>query len=415
MTPENGPTAAVIGGGPAGLMAAEVLATADVAVTVYEHKRSIGRKLVLAGRGGLNVTHSEPQAVFMTRYASEDSQADPLLASALTDFDPNSVRRWCSDLGEPTFVGSSGRIFPQSFTATPLLRAWLARLTALGVTFEVSHRWTGFDGVPGIDGPVRFSLATTSTTVTAAADVAVLALGGASWPRVGSDGGWVEVLRGVGIDVATLEPANSGIAVRWSDHFSARFAGVPLKNVAVSAGAESTRGDCMITAAGLEGGPIYAQSRRLRNDIQSGEALVTIDISPDLSADDLAQRLRSRRQKDSASTWLRKAGVSPVGIGLLREATANSLPAEADSMSELIKGVPINVASLMGLDRAISSAGGIAMSELDAKFMLAQLPRVFACGEMLDWEAPTGGYLLQACLSTGFAAGNGAVALIQGS
>ena len=402
-------TATVVGGGPAGLMAAEVLALSGLDVTVYDHVSSVGRKLQLAGRGGLNITHSENLDLFLDRYGPRRGD----LEAALTAFTPADLRAWCAGLGEPTFVGSSGRVFPESFKATPLLRAWLARLTGLGVAFQLRHRWIGWP--TGADGSVdgqraRFSRPD-ATTVDIATDVVVIALGGASWPRVGSDGGWVDGFGRSGVEVSPLRPANCGLRVDWSDVFAERFAGVPLKNVAIEVGGRSVRGDAMVTTSGLEGGPIYAHSAVIRADLdRRGSAEVVVDLHPDLTVARLGERLESRRRpKDSMSTWLRRGGMDPLGIALLREVTANQVPTEPRATAALAKAVPVEVVALMPIERAISTAGGVAFEEIDDSFMLRRAPGTFVAGEMLDWEAPTGGYLLQACFSTAVAASRGAL------
>jgi uncharacterized flavoprotein (TIGR03862 family) len=397
--------AAIIGAGPAGLMAAETLALGGAAVTVYDAMPSVGRKFLMAGRGGLNLTHSEPLPAFLARYR----EAEPRLAAAIEAFPPSRLRAWCEALGQPTFVGTSGRIFPKSLKASPLLRAWLRKLDAMGVSFSMRHRWTGWD-----DGG-RLLFQTPAGESAVEAGVAVLALGGASWPRLGSDGGWVETVRGKGVGVSPIKPANCGFIVNWSDIFRERFEGAPLKGIALSFAGRGARGEAVITRDGIEGGAVYALSAELREAIlTSGQATLHIALRPDIAPDDLIKRLSVPRGKQTLSNWLRKAAaLSPVGIGLLQEATVKSgtslasLPAE--KLAELINAVPIQLTGIASIARAISSAGGIAFDELDADFMLRRLPGVFAAGEMLDWEAPTGGYLLQACFATGFAAGKGAL------
>ncbi len=395
-------TATVVGGGPAGLMAAEVLAIAGFAVTVYDHKPSVGRKFLLAGRGGLNITHSEEPAAFLSRY----QPASQRLADAIGRFGPDDLRKWCAGLGEPTFVGSSGRVFPQSFRATPLLRAWLVRLDELGVTFALRQRWLGF--VPGSNDS-SFQTADGST-VDVAADVTIMALGGASWPRVGSDGGWVQAFTDANISVRALRPANCGVQTKWTDIFAERFAGEPLKNVAVIVGEASVRGDAMVTTSGLEGGPIYAHSSAIRDQLDDLDgSTVFFDLHPDLTRTQLSDRLSQRqRPKQSISTWLKRSGFSPVAIGLMREATGNALPTTVDNMAALAKAVPVPVHAMSSIERAISTAGGVELDELDNSFMVRSRPGVFVVGEMLDWEAPTGGYLLQACFSTAVAAATAA-------
>jgi uncharacterized flavoprotein (TIGR03862 family) len=396
---------AVIGAGPAGLTAAEVLAEGGAAVTVYDAMPSVGRKFLMAGRGGLNLTHSEPLPAFLARYR----EAEPRLAAAIEAFLPERLRTWCEALGQPTFVGSSGRIFPKSLKASPLLRAWLRELDAMGVQFSTRHRWTGWDDSG------RLSFQTPEGEKAVEAGATVLALGGASWPRLGSDGGWVETVCGKGVGVSPLKSANCGFIVNWSDIFRERFEGAPLKGVALSFAGRSVRGEAVITRDGIEGGAVYALSAELREAIlTSAEATLHIALRPDISASDLIKRLSAPRGKQTLSNWLRKAvQLSPVGIGLLQEATVKSgtplASLQAEKLAELINAVPIQLTGIASIARAISSAGGVAFDELDADFMLRRLPGVFAAGEMLDWEAPTGGYLLQACFATGFAAGKGAL------
>lgn len=392
---------AIIGGGPAGLIAAEVLASSGCSVTVFDHKPSVGRKFLLAGRGGLNLTHSEPLDRFLDRYTVEQ----PILTEAIAAFPPNELRLWCDELGEATFTGSSGRVFPKSFRATPLLRAWLIRLADQGVSFELRQRWLGW--VPdGDHRSHRFTRAAIDTAETSdrSFDATVFALGGASWPRVGSDGGWVNAFETAGVAVTSLQPSNCGVRVGWSDVFRDRFAGTPIKNISVG----TARGDVVVTDEGLEGGPVYANSAPVREQLANspGSNLV-LDLLPDLDHERLVHRLSKRRPKDSASTWLRSSGLSPVQIGLLREATGNSIPTDPETAATLIKKLPVAIDSLMPLDRAISSAGGVRFDEIDDSFQLQKLPGNFVAGEMLDWEAPTGGYLLQACFSTGVAAALG--------
>ena len=396
-------TATVIGGGPAGLIAAEVLARAGVSVTVYDRMPSVGRKFLLAGHGGLNITHSEDRDRFLTRYGSSADRLAPMLET----FGPQDLRDWCAGLGEPTFVGSSGRVFPQAFRAIPLVRAWLARLADLGVAVETRHRWDGWSG----DG-LRL-LDPEGSAFERTADVTVFALGGASWPRLGSDGGWVDAFVGRDVEVAPLQAANVGVRVGWSDVFSARFEGTPLKHVALSVRGRGglANGDAMVTRTGLEGGPVYASGATLRAAIEAGEAVLEVDLRPSRTVDQLAERLAGRRPKDSAATWLRRSiGLDPVAAGLLRE--AGPLPDDPAAMAALVKAVPVPVTGTMPIERAISTAGGIAWSEVSPDLMLHRMPGTFVAGEMLDWEAPTGGYLLQASFSTGVVAAHGALDLI---
>jgi hypothetical protein len=394
---------AVIGAGPAGLMAAEVLAQGGVKVTVYDAMPSVGRKFLMAGRGGLNLTHSEALPQFLTRYGD----AMPRLKAAIEAFPPQALREWSETLGQATFVGSSGRVFPQSFKASPLLRAWLRRLDAAGVQFALRHHWTGWDG----NGHLSFETLDGPRAIEPRA--AVLALGGASWPRLGSDGAWAKALAAKGVAISPLVSANCGFTVAWSDIFRDRFEGQPLKGVALSFGAHTVRGEAMITKAGIEGGAVYALSGPLREAVLGkGLASLQIALRPDLDRKALAARLSAPRAKQSFSNWLRKAAhLSPVAIGLLQEAAmavgASLSALSAEDLAERINAVPVELTGAAPIARAISTAGGIAFDELDADFMIRRLPGVFASGEMLDWEAPTGGYLLQASFATGAAAGRG--------
>ncbi|MBR1224454.1 MULTISPECIES: TIGR03862 family flavoprotein [unclassified Bradyrhizobium] len=394
---------AIIGAGPAGLMAAEVLANGGAAVTVHDAMPSAGRKLLMAGRGGLNLTHSEPLPAFLARYA----EAMPNLKAAIDAFPPQALRDWSEALGQPTFVGSSGRVFPKAFKASPLLRAWLRRLDGQGVQLALRHRWTGWDE----NGRVKFQTPDGQRAIDASATV--LALGGASWPRLGSDGAWAEMLAARGVTISPLRPANSGFSIAWSDIFRDRFEGQPLKGVALTFGAHSVRGEAIITRTGIEGGAIYALSADLREAILSaGKAPLHVVLRPDLAIEELTARLSAPKGKQSQSNFLRKAAhLSPVAIGLLQEAVKISGVSLASlsppDLARLINAVPIELNGVAPIARAISTAGGIAFDELDDAFMIRRLPGVFAAGEMLDWEAPTGGYLLQASFATGAAAGRG--------
>jgi uncharacterized flavoprotein (TIGR03862 family) len=399
----------VIGAGPAGLMAAEVASRGGANVTIYDAMPSAGRKLLMAGRGGLNLTHSETLPAFLARYGT----AMPCLAPAIAAFPPDALRAWSEALGQPTFVGSSGRVFPQAFKASPLLRAWLRRLDAMGVQLKLRHRWTGWDS----NGRLVFQAPDGQLAV--AASATVLALGGASWPRLGSDGGWVETLERRGVAVAPLRPANCGFTVAWSDVFKDRFAGEPLKTIELSFGSHTIRGEAVLTRGGIEGGAIYALAAALRDEIAAaGKATLRIALRPDLDAGHLTARLSAPRGKQSFSTFLRKAaGLSPVVIGVLQEVamvsgvSLSAMPPEA--LAARINNAEIVLTGTSALEKSISTAGGIAFDELDANYMLRQLPGIFVAGEMLDWEAPTGGYLLQASFATGAAAGRGVLRLLD--
>ncbi len=354
----------IIGAGPAGLMAAEVLATAGHLVTIHDHMPAPARKFLLAGRGGLNLTHSEPLDSFLERYG----EARGFLEPAIRAFPPEALVAWANGLGIETFVGTSGRVFPKMMKASPLLRAWLRRLDSLGVRLVTRSEWHGFDGTPTI-----------------------LALGGASWPQLGSDARWLPVFAARGITVHPFKPANSRFLVHWSSVFRQKFAGTPVKNIALTYAGKRVRGELMISQEGIEGGAIYALSKGLRE--KPGHPLV-IDFRPDLTEDVLAQRLAKPRGKDSLSNYLRKvAGLSPVAINLLRE-TGTAPDARG------IKAMELKLERPAGITRAISSAGGVAREEVDEGFQLRKVPLAYCVGEMLDWEAPTGGYLLQACFST---------------
>ncbi|MCA3563947.1 MAG: TIGR03862 family flavoprotein [Methylocystis sp.] len=390
---------AIIGGGPAGLAAAEKLAALGHGVTLYERMPSLGRKFLLAGRGGLNLTHSEPLAAFLTRYGSAGERLAPLIRA----WDPAALRSWAEGLGEETFTGSSGRVFPRSFKTSPLLRAWLRRLADQGVTMRPGHRWEGWDETGAL------SFRTGDGAASAMPDATLLALGGASWPRLGSDASWVPFLTARGIAITPLRPSNMGFKVPWSLYFASRHTGSPLKRIALTFGDRSVRGEAMITDEGIEGGAIYALSAVIREAVATaGHAMLTIDLCPDAEARSLAERLAEPRKGESLANVLRKRlGLSPAQIGLLHEADRGAAALPPPDLAALIKAVPVTITGVQSIDRAISTAGGIALAELDDNLMLRKRPGVFAAGEMLDWEAPTGGYLLQACFATGIAAANG--------
>lgn len=395
---------AIIGAGPAGLIAAERLAGEGFAVDVHERMPSVARKFLMAGRGGLNLTHSEPPDAFLERYGAARDWLEP----AIRAFPPSELIQWCEGLGQEIFTGSSGRIFPKSMKASPLLRAWLARLDALGVTIHTRQTWRGFDaagrmliaGPDGAESPIE-------------ADAVILTLGGASWPRLGSTGEWTGWLSERGVEITPFTPSNAGFNVRWLAVFKERFAGEPLKTASFSHQGRTLRGEAMITAYGIEGGAIYALSADLRTEIEAeGRAVLTLDLAPDISEDALARRLTAAKPGQSLSNTLRKqARLSPVSAALLREASA--LPREPQALAARIKALPITLTGMQGLDRAISSAGGIARVSVDDRFMLKALPGVFVAGEMLDWEAPTGGYLLQASFASGVAAARGVAGYLR--
>ena len=392
----------VVGAGPAGLMAAETLAVAGRRVVVLDRMPSVGRKFLMAGRGGLNLTHSEPLERFVGRYGA-GSPAPGWIAG----FGPEALTAWAEGLGQETFVGSSGRVFPKAMKASPLLRAWLARLGDLGVEIRPRWTWTGFDG-PGSDGEA-LAFETSEGPRRIKARATVLALGGASWPRLGSDGAWAPVLEAEGVEVAPLLPSNVGVDIAWSEVVRDRFAGQPLKIIALTVGERTVRGEAMVTRYGLEGGAVYALSPEIRAAIAAeGVANLTLDLRPDLSVEQLAERLSKPRGKDSVSNWLRKAaGLSPVAAAILRD--IGEVPPGATKLALRIKGVRLKATGVQALERAISTAGGVTAQAVDAGLMLTARPGVFVAGEMLDWDAPTGGYLLQASFASGVTAARGAL------
>jgi uncharacterized flavoprotein (TIGR03862 family) len=409
-------TIAVVGGGPAGLMAAEVARAAGVEVDLFDAKGSVGRKVLIAGKGGLNLTHSEPMPMFAQRYRERERE----IAAWLRDFDADAVRAWARGLGVETFVGSSGRVFPSDLKAAPLLRGWVRRLRDQGVRFHVQHRWLGWDD----SGALRFAKPDGERTVHA--DASVLALGGGSWPQLGSDGAWQDVLRDRGVDVAPLRPANCGFDIGWSEHFAQRHAGAPLKPVIAhwrdAAGQEHARqGECVVTQTGIEGSLVYALSADLRDAIlRDGQALLDLDLAPGRGQARLRDALSMPRLGRSLAEHLRRqAGLSGVRSGLLREVLDRDAMEDPATLAATIKRLPLVLAAPRPLAEAISSAGGVRLEALDEALMLAPRanadtnavpPGTFCAGEMLDWEAPTGGYLLTACFASGKRAASGAVA-----
>lgn len=401
----------IIGGGPAGLMAAEAAVTAGAIVELYDTMPSIGRKFLLAGKGGLNLTHSDPMESFLSRYGTCRALIEP----AIRSFPPAALRAWAHELGVETFVGTSGRIFPTDLKAAPLLRAWLRRLRMAGVQFHVRHRWCGWDE----HGRLRFITSNGMSSVQA--DAVVLALGGGSWPHFGSDAAWIQILAERKIPISPLKPANCGFDVRWSEHFRTKFAGHPVKTVEATAKTVDgimirQRGEFVITETGVEGGVIYAVSSYLRNRIEKdGPATLWLDLAPDRSLQRLTDDLSQPRGKHTVATHLKRcAGVAGVKAGLLREAVPKEALADPVRLATAIKSLPVTLVSPRPLEEAISTAGGVSFEALDSRLMIRSLPGVFCAGEMVDWEAPTGGYLLTGCLATGRLAGGAAAEWAQG-
>lgn len=396
---------AVIGGGPAGLMAADRLSAAGLAVDLYERMPTVGRKFLLAGRSGLNITHSEPIERFVSRFGT----AAPALAAALDTLPPESVRSFADALGAETFVGSSGRVFPKAMKASPLLRAWLARLTEQGVRFHLRHRWTSFSGSDGLvfdtpDGPMALSPA-----------ASVLALGGGSWPRLGTDGSWTDILDYTGVAVTPLKPSNMGFDVDWSEPFRARHSGAPVKSVVGYFGDQVVPGEFVVTEKGIEGGLVYMLSAGLRDRIAAeGNAVLTLDLVPGRDLHRIAAALARPRGGASFSNALRKAtGLEGVKAALVREVLDAETRADPQRLAAGLKALPLALVRPRPIAEAISTAGGVALDAIDAHFMLKARPGVFVAGEMLDWEAPTGGYLITACLATGAAAAEGVMRYLR--
>ncbi len=389
---------AIIGGGPAGLMAAEHLAGKGHLVTVYDAMPTVGRKFLLAGKSGLNITHAEDYARFVTRYGAANDRLRPIL-DLMT---PEAIRAWAAGLGTETFIGSSGRVFPTVMKASPLLRAWLKRLEGMGVTILTRHRWIGFDG-----DVLLFETPEGQKQITA--DATLLALGGASWPKLGSDAAWVPLLEGQGVDITPLRPANCGFDCDFSESFDTRFSGQPIKSVKATSAAGTTQGEFVISKGGIEGSLIYAHSAALRDALdRNGHAALMLDLTPGRTEDKLVADLARQDRKASFSTRLKKAAnLDGAKIALLREVNPDANQLDADGLARLIKALPLPVKRPRPIAEAISTAGGVALDAIDESFMLASRPGTFVAGEMLDWEAPTGGYLLTACFATGIAAASG--------
>jgi uncharacterized flavoprotein (TIGR03862 family) len=400
MTKPSSRSVAIIGGGPAGLMAAETLLARGHAVDIYDSKPSLGRKLLMAGKSGLNLTHSEDYESLRTRFGDRTDRLEP----SLRLFGPDEIRAWANGLGIELFTGSSGRVFPTAMKASPLLRAWLRRLAAGGARTHMRHRWTGWAD----DGALMFE--TPAGDVHAPAEAVVLALGGASWPRLGSDGAWTDILRDRGLEPTPFKPANCGFTVEWTQHFRDRFAGEPVKSCTLSIDGVSARGDFVVTAAGIEGGAVYSVSAALRDRVAAkGAAMLLVDLAPDRDPERLLRALSRPRGKRSLANFLRQAaGLDGVKAGLLRERLPAKSFETSRTIAKAIQSLGILVSGTRPLEEAISTAGGLAFEDLTEGLMISALPGVFAAGEMLDWEAPTGGYLLTACLATGRGAGAGA-------
>jgi uncharacterized flavoprotein (TIGR03862 family) len=416
-------TAAIIGGGPAGLMAAEVLGNHNLKVDVYDSMPSLGRKFLMAGKSGLNITHSEPFELFVSRYGKRRSHIEPMLK----DFGPDEICAWAHDLGIDTFVGTSGRVFPVGMKASPLLRAWLKRLNASHVDFRLNHKWTGQIRPAGslvktpppnqTCGTFDIDFTSPDGTITVNTDAVVLALGGGSWRRLGSDAAWVPWLRQAGAEVEPFRPSNCGFDVAWSPHFREKFDGAPIKSAILSFGAFRQQGEFIITKEGVEGSLIYAASAWLRDEIEAnGKAIFELDMSPDRTVEWLAEKISKPRGSRTMSNHLEKTvGIKGVKAGLLYEFVSREDFSNAEKLAHAIKHLQIPLIATRPMDEAISTAGGVTFEALDEHLMLRSLPGVFCAGEMLDWEAPTGGYLITACMSSGVAAANGVLKWLSSS
>lgn len=397
---------AIIGAGPAGLMAAEVLSQHGLQVAVYDAMPSAGRKFLMAGKGGMNITHAEPFEQFLSRYGARRTE----LEAMITAFSPQTLRDWVQGLGIETFVGSSGRVFPTEMKAAPLLRAWLHRLRSSGVSFHMRHRWLGWTDT----GLLAFENQQGQCNIKA--DAVILALGGGSWPQLGSNAAWLPILSQRGVALSPLQPANCGFEVAWSEFFRSRFAGQPLKSVVLNVEHQTPQqGELMVTEQGLEGGLIYALSAPIREQINAnGCSTIHLDLLPDRNEASIVERLNALRGKNSFSNHLRKRlGIDGVKAALLRETATSETLNNPQQLAHYLKALPISLNATRPIAEAISSAGGVSFSAVDQNLMLRAMPSVFCAGEMLDWEAPTGGYLLTACLASGRAAGLGALAWLQ--
>ena len=419
---------AVIGGGPAGLMAAEALASGGVQVDVYDAMPSVGRKFLMAGKGGMNITHSEPLEAFLGRYGARREQ----IAALLDGFGPDALRAWLHALGVETFVGSSGRVFPTDMKAAPMLRAWLHRMRESGVRFHMRHKWVGWDGADSMhendtgnrekrDDAAQQALRfmTPAGEQQVRADAVVFALGGGSWPRLGSDAAWVPLMTARDVPVAALRPANCGFDSNWSDYFRERFAGLPVKPVAIAltdkgGNAQHRQGEFVVTETGIEGSLVYALSAPIREQILAdGEVTITLDLAPAVSAQRVLDEVTRPRGSRSMSTHLQsRIGLGGVKLGLLHEALSKEAFADTALLAQTIKALPLKLVRPRPIEEAISSAGGVPFEALDSRLMIGHVPGAFCAGEMLDWEAPTGGYLLTACFASGLVAGRGALAYL---
>ncbi|MGF6965334.1 putative flavoprotein (TIGR03862 family) [Paraburkholderia sp. WC7.3g] len=407
---------AVIGGGPAGLMAAETLARRGVRVHVYDAMPSVGRKFLMAGKGGMNITHSEPLEPFLARYGARRAHIAPWLDA----FGPDALRAWLHELGVETFVGSSGRVFPSDMKAAPMLRAWLHRLRETGVQFHMRHKWSGWASMPGDDAAQVLRFDTPAGEQTVSCDAVVFALGGASWPRLGSDAAWVSLMMSRDVPVVPLRPANCGFDADWSPYLRERFAGQPIKPVAISlTGVDEKvhdrQGEILLTETGLEGSLIYALSALIRERILAeGEVTIALDLAPGLTLERVVEEVtRPRGSRSIASHLHGRIGIGGVKLALLHEILSKEAFADARGLAHAIKALPVRLLRTRPIDEAISTAGGIPFEALDAHLMIDRMPGVFCAGEMLDWEAPTGGYLLTACFASGLVAGQGACTYLE--